>query len=116
MADLLIGTFQEEVLNVVKELGVEAYGMRIRNRLAEIHERDIHMPQVYAALSRLVKLGLLTSNLDNEQSVGRRGRTRRVYEINAHGLQKLSDVVRTSRGAGLRSPNYYAGEEAVSTA
>lgn len=116
MTDFLIGTFQEEVLKVVKELDDQAYGMRIRNLLEEKNEREIHMPQVYAALSRLVKLGLLSSSLDEEQSVGRRGRTRRVYEVNAHGLQKLSDVVRTSNSAGSRSPNYYAGEEAASTA
>ncbi|WP_419555567.1 helix-turn-helix transcriptional regulator [Ruegeria lacuscaerulensis] len=74
--------------------------MRIRDQISERLKRDnIHMPQIYAALSRLVKLGLLTSDLDKKQSVGQRGRTRRVYKLSADGLQVLSDGVRDSRGA-----------------
>ncbi|WP_170426507.1 PadR family transcriptional regulator [Ruegeria arenilitoris] len=102
MSSLMIGTFQVDVLNAVKQLGENAYGMRIRDQISEEFERDVHMPQIYAALSRLVKLGLLTSDLDEKQSAGQRGRTRRVYKLSADGLQVLSDGVRDSRAASSK--------------
>lgn len=110
------GNFQFEVLKTVKRLGRDAYGMRIRDELATQLGREIHMPQVYAATARLVKLGLLTSDLDKEQSAGRRGRTRRVYTISAHGLQKLNDGVRHSTSAGPKDPSNDEESEKAATA
>lgn len=99
MASIKIGDFQSYVLSAVHRLGTQAYGMKIRDELRNELKRDIQMPQIYAALSRLVKLGILNSSLDKKQSAGQRGRTRRVYRISAHGLQMLSDGVRYSRSA-----------------
>lgn len=99
MSSETIGTFQVNVLKAVERLSSHAYGMKIRDELSKDLNREIHMPQVYAALSRLVKLGLLSSGLDKKQSAGQRGRTRRVYKLSADGLRMLSDGVRLSRGA-----------------
>ena len=99
MIFLGVGTFQIEVLETVQKLGTSAYGMKIRDELSKGLGREIHMPQIYAALARLVKLGLLKSSLDHKQSAGQRGRTRRVYSLSASGLQMLSGGVRNSRSA-----------------
>lgn len=110
----LIGDFQIKVLRVVHTLGEDAYGMRIRGVLEEQLGKEVHMPQVYAALSRLESLGLLKSHLDDENSAGRRGRTRRVYSLSAHGLQRLSDGVRNSPGTGPKDP-IFNGDIATAT-
>lgn len=114
----MLGQFQLEVLRTIRELECEAYGMRIRGELQLRSNRTIHMAQVYAALSRLETLGLVASHLDDENSAGRRGRTRRVYEINAHGLQKLHDASysRSSQGVGPKDPKAYAAKEKAATA
>ena len=113
----LIGDFQVLVLQAVHTLGFEAYGMKIRNHLEEQLGKGVHMPQVYAALSRLESLGLLTSHLDNKNSAGRRGRTRRVYSLSAHGLQEMRDGVWDSHGAiGPKDPKPYGVKEKAVTA
>lgn len=112
----MLGDFQLAVLRTIRELESEAYGMKIRNTLQESSEKEIHMSQIYASLSRLETLGLVASYLDEEKSAGRRGRTRRVYELSAHGLQKLSDAFRLSHGAGPKDPSKYAAREKATTA
>ncbi len=111
-----IGTFQVNVLEAVSKLRAQAYGMKIRDTLSEEQGREIHMPQIYAALSRLVKLGLLNSDLDKIQSAGQRGRTRRVYQLSADGLQMLSDGVRDSRSARGQELFSFERQEAATTA
>jgi DNA-binding PadR family transcriptional regulator len=106
-----IGEFQVSILETVSKLREQAYGMKIRDALSEELGREIHMPQVYAALSRLVKLGLLSSGLDKKQSAGQRGRTRRIYDLSAQGLQILSDGVRYSRGAREKGLFIYEKDE-----
>ncbi|MFN3211113.1 MAG: PadR family transcriptional regulator [Roseovarius sp.] len=113
---LVVGTFQEDVLRAVQSLDSEAYGMNIRNFLEANQDKSIHMPQVYAALSRLETLGLLSSYLDQSASAGRRGRTRRVYELSAHGLQYLDARVRGARSSGPKEPYPNASSEEVATA
>ena len=102
-----VGYFQALVLQTVEKLQGDAYGMRIRDEVQIVANRAIHMPQIYAALSRLEVLGLVSSDASPKNSVGLRGRTRRYYEISARGLQQLSDVVRHSRGAGPKDLSAY---------
>ncbi|AHB86016.1 Transcriptional regulator [Ruegeria pomeroyi DSS-3] len=111
-----VGPFQEEVIQAVYSLGANAYGMNVRNFLEEKQKREVHVPQVYAALSRLESLGLVNSQVDLQGSAGRRGRTRRVYEVTARGLQLIEARVRSSHGAGAKEPNRHAGEKAAAPA
>ncbi|WP_375261038.1 PadR family transcriptional regulator [Palleronia sp.] len=114
--NLLIGDFQEITLSAVHRLKNDAYGMNIRNYLEEKEEREIHMAQVYAALSRLESLGLLASHKDFARSAGRRGRTRRIYNLTAHGLQYLTDSVRHSQGVQQKEMLGASQREKASTA
>lgn len=91
MNTLLIGPFQRSVLEAVNALGSLAYGMRIRAHVEQGQEREVHMSQVYSALSRLESLGVVESTLDKKNSAGRHGKTRRVYRVVAHGQEILRD-------------------------
>lgn len=85
----LIGEFQFEVLRQVETLGRSAYGVNIRIALQDEMGREVHTPQVYAALVRLEELGFITSSIDRTASAGRRGRPRRVYSLEAPGQRML---------------------------
>jgi DNA-binding PadR family transcriptional regulator len=88
-SSLFIGNFQFEVLRKVKHLGSKAYGINIRRSLEQDFGKEVHTPQVYTALVRLEKLGLITSEIDRTASAGRRGRPRRVYHLMAPGQRML---------------------------
>lgn len=111
-----IGSFQAAVLSVINLLGDDAYGMRIRDEVQIIVNRSIHMPQVYAALSRLEAIGALKSETNQGKSAGLRGRTRRYYMLTARGLQLLSDSVRHSHGARPMEPAFDAERKKATTA
>jgi PadR family transcriptional regulator, regulatory protein PadR len=111
-----IGEFQALVLSVVNALGENAYGMKIRDEVQTIVNRPVHMPQIYAALSRLEVIGSLASEANQGKSAGHRGRTRRYYRLTARGLQLLSDVVRLSHGAGPKEPDSNGERKKAATA
>lgn len=114
--DQEIGAFQAAILTVVNLLGEDAYGMKIRDHVQQIANRPIHMPQVYAALSRLEAIGALVSEANQGKSAGHRGRTRRYYKLTARGLQLFSDSVRHSRGAWPMEPAFNAERKTATTA
>lgn len=87
---IVIGAFQMHVLEAIAELGKNAFGIRIRDYLlTKLEKEQLATPQVYAALSRLSDLGLVTSTIDEQATAGRKGRPRRVYMINSSGLRML---------------------------
>ncbi len=100
---MLVGTFQMDVLQSVCALRSAAYGANVLRHLEHKLGREIHMPQVYAALIRLEGLGLISSHKDEEASAGKRGRTRRVYHIEAPGLRMLEagELSRVALDGGL---------------
>ena len=89
ITDRLVGDFQMQVLASIADLGSESYGAKIKQLIENRSDRDVHIPQVYAALKRLENLGLVTSAIDEDASAGKRGRSRRVYELNASGQRML---------------------------
>jgi DNA-binding PadR family transcriptional regulator len=100
---LLVGDFQLEVLQSVCALRSAAFGANVLRHLEHKLGREIHMPQVYAALTRLQGLGMISSFKDENSSAGRRGRTRRVYHIEAPGLRMLEagELSRSALVGGL---------------
>lgn len=85
----LVGEFQMQVLEAIAVLGSDAFGANIKRRLEDLSTREVHTPQVYAALKRLEHLGLVNSTVDEDASAGKRGRSRRVYELAASGQRML---------------------------
>ena len=84
-----VGAFQYEVLRQILLLKKDAYGVNIRRFLEKKLGKEVHTPQVYAALVRLEKLGLISSSIDKMSSAGRRGRPRRVYTVQAPGQRMI---------------------------
>lgn len=99
----LVGDFQMQVLEAIAVLGLNAFGANIKRRLESQSTKEIHMPQVYAALKRLEHLGLINSKVDEDASAGKRGRSRRVYELAASGQRMLD--------AGMMLSNSMQGGE-----
>ena len=87
--NLFIGEFQLEVLRAISQLGQKAYGMEIRDFIAQRQDREINTPQIYAALTRLTDLGLVKSYIDQSATAGKRGRPRRIYTLETSGLRML---------------------------
>ena len=113
----IVGDFQRAILIAVSRLEGQAYGSQIRDEVQILTQRQVHLPQVYAALARLEVLQLVRSDADKEKSVGLRGRTRRYYVLTARGLRLLSDDVRHSDSVGPKDPfAYESGEKKASTA
>jgi DNA-binding PadR family transcriptional regulator len=107
-----VGDFQGIILEIVSQLNSRAYGIEIRSLVSEKLKREVHQPQVYAALMRLENLGLLASYIDKEISAGQRGRPRRVYEVTAPGLRMLAARKLLSNGVRHSGEIYGDAEEA----
>lgn len=77
------------VLRSISFLGLDAYGARIREVVSKQVEKELPSAQIYTALMRLEKQGLVIS-AESEWSEGQRGQARRVYELTKLGREALS--------------------------
>lgn len=92
---LLVGEFQVEVLRAVDSLSNQAYGTRVRDFIQRRIDRQVNMPQVYTALIRLEKLGLVSSTVE-EKACRSKGRPRRFYSVSDSGYNMLWSIGRLS--------------------
>jgi PadR family transcriptional regulator, regulatory protein PadR len=104
MADVL-GAFEQAVLLAVVRLDDKAYGRAILKAVQERLERDVAAGAVHATLERLVRKGLLSSNLGSGTPI-RAGRARRYYRLRPAGIRALNDARETvdSIWRGLKWP------------
>ncbi|MDQ3820984.1 MAG: PadR family transcriptional regulator [Acidobacteriota bacterium] len=86
-----LGSFEEIVLLAVLSLGAEAYGMRIRQKVAEATERDVSIGAIYATLDRLERKGYIKS-WQGEATKERGGRAKRYFKVEGAGQQALNDT------------------------
>lgn len=109
---LPVGTFEVAVLAAVSDLGDRAYAAEITRHLTVGLERRVALAQVFLSLERLEDKGFLRSREIPPEPV-RGGRRRRVFQLEASGVQVISktadhaDVeVETSNvgASGRRSP------------
>ena len=92
-----LGEFEQLVLVALLRLGDNAYGMKIRQELAQRAEREVAIGAVYATLDRLHAKGLVTS-WNGEATPERGGRAKRYFKLTAEGERAL----RASRTAWAR--------------
>ena len=83
-----LGEFEQIVLLTVARLGTDAYGMAIRQEIEAHVGRAIAIGSVYAALDRMERKGLLTSDVGDPTPV-RGGRAKRFYALQAPGAEAL---------------------------
>ena len=107
--------FQFAVLQSVPLLGMRACGVEIYEHVRRKADRDLAIAQVYLALKRLERRGLVTSCIATERPAGRRGQPRRVYKISASGSRSLQAGLRLF-GFPASAKGVFADEEAASGA
>lgn len=83
-----LGEFEQLILFALLRLGDDAYGVTVREEIAERTGRDVAQGAVYTALNRLEERGLVRSRIA-ETTPERGGRRRKYYELEPVGARSL---------------------------
>lgn len=89
----MITRTEELILLTVWRLKENAYSVKIREHLKEITGHFWSFGAVYMPLDRMVKRGLLQSQL-SEPTRERGGRSKRKYRLTPYGFKALEDIKR----------------------
>jgi PadR family transcriptional regulator PadR len=86
-----LGKLELAVLMAVARLGDEAYGLGIRHEVSLRRKHDYSVGAIYTTLAHLERKGLVKSWTTEPLAV-RGGRSRRQYELSAHGQRVLREA------------------------
>jgi DNA-binding PadR family transcriptional regulator len=86
-----LGKLELAVLMAVASLGDEAYGLGIRHEVSLRRKHDYSVGAIYTTLGHLERKGLVKSWTAEPLAV-RGGRSRRQYELSAHGQRVLREA------------------------
>ena len=86
-----LGSFEELVLLAVGSLGRNAYGVSIKETLAEKIGKDPSIGALHSALYRLEDKGCLTSS-EGGSTNERGGRKKKFYTLTAYGRKMLVEA------------------------
>lgn len=100
-----LGELEHMILLAVLRLGEEAYGMAIRDELANEVGREVKRSAAYITLERLSGKGYLTTRM-GDSTPERGGRAKRYYQITAAGREAL-------RESGLAFKRLWEGQESL---
>jgi DNA-binding PadR family transcriptional regulator len=89
MSQDYLGEFEQMVLLSIMRLGRDAYGLAIRDELADVACRSPSSGSLYTTLDRMERKGLVES-FAGESSSDRGGRPRRYVKITAVGREQLA--------------------------
>lgn len=93
MADTSLGEFEQIVLLAILRLEERAYGVTIRQEIADKTGRDPSPGALYTTLARLEEKGMLRSRL-GEPTRDRGGRAKRFVRLTPAGLEALARAQR----------------------
>ncbi len=82
------GEFEQVVLLTVARLKDQAYGMAIRQEIADRTGRDVGIGSVYSALDRMEAKGFVSSTL-GDPTPERGGKAKRYYRLERAGFFAL---------------------------
>ncbi|HEV1287668.1 MAG TPA: helix-turn-helix transcriptional regulator [Bryobacteraceae bacterium] len=101
----LLGEFEHLILLAVLRLDDDAYGMRVRQEIADRTGRDVSIGAVYATLDRLAEKGLVVSSM-GEATPERGGRAKRSFRLTRAGADSVNRARHEmeSMTDGLRFP------------
>ncbi|MEP5614243.1 MAG: helix-turn-helix transcriptional regulator [Cyclobacteriaceae bacterium] len=88
MKSTQLGEFEELVLLVIGSLKDNAYSISIKEELKEHTKRNPSIGALHSAFNRLEKKGFLKS-FEGGATNKRGGRSKRFYQITAHGRKAL---------------------------
>lgn len=97
------GGFEEIVLLALVRLGSNAYGVTIRQTVADAMQKEISIGAIYTTLDRLEQKGFISSRQGDPTSE-RGGRAKKYFQIEGAGKQALNEAerVRATLQAGLK--------------
>lgn len=92
-----IPEFDQLVMLAVLRLGPDAYGITIQREIVSRTGRQVALSTIYATLTRLEARDFVRSQLGTP-SPERGGRRKRVYAMEARGMEALGQQYRQFRG------------------
>lgn len=98
-----IGEFEELVLLAIAALGNDAYGVAIRDKLADKTGRDISLGSIYVTCDNLEAKGFVKSELGG-QTAERGGRRKRFFQIQGAGIDALNQAEKQREGIRQEIP------------
>jgi len=100
-----LGEFEQIVLLAVLRLGDEAYGVSIRELIADRTDRQPGAGALYTTLDRLEEKGFVTSRF-GDPTPSRGGRAKRFFKVTSAGLEAVSGAQKAYQSLlqGLRLP------------
>ena len=91
-----LGDFEQRILFALIRLGVDAYGVTIRQEIETRTGRAISAGALYTALARLEKRGFVTSRL-GESTPERGGKRKRLYSMQPAGERAVARAYESFR-------------------
>ncbi|MCC6301128.1 MAG: PadR family transcriptional regulator [Anaerolineales bacterium] len=82
---------EEILLLTIHQLGAEAYGVTIKNRVEELLGKSVSVGAIYVPLERLTKRGLLKT-WQGDPSPERGGRSKKYFKLTRDGLAILKET------------------------
>lgn len=83
-----LGEFEQCLLLAIVHLGVEAYGVTIRQEIQSRTDRDVAIGALYTALDRLERKGYVRSTM-SDPTPQRGGRAKRYFTVTPTGAAVL---------------------------
>jgi len=105
----LLQRSEEIILLSIWRLQKKAYGMAIREQIAQATGKTWSFGAVYAPLNRLLKKGLVTA-IAGEPTPERGGRRKIFYELTLDGKKALLQVQRVNEAIWLGIPSLVTSE------
>jgi PadR family transcriptional regulator, regulatory protein PadR len=84
-----LGEFEHIVLLALLRLGMDAYGVTVRDEIEKRADREVSVGAVYATLDRLESKGLVASRV-GEPTASRGGRAKRHFQITKKGVAAVN--------------------------
>ncbi|RCW28108.1 PadR family transcriptional regulator [Ciceribacter lividus] len=87
-----LGSFELKLLASINKLRDRAWGSNLQADLSQIVGRDVAIGQLYLALSKLEKKGMISADKKDPEPV-RGGRSKKVYRLETPGAKALARTV-----------------------
>jgi len=86
-----LGEFEHIILLTIMRLKDEAYGVKVRQQIKVLIDRDVSIGALYATIDRLEKKSYITSR-NGQPTPERGGRAKRYFTLTQRGIDALEDT------------------------
>ncbi|MBC2773430.1 helix-turn-helix transcriptional regulator [Rhizobium sp. AQ_MP] len=87
-----LGSFELKLLASINKLQDRAWGSNLQSDLSQLTGRDVAIGQLYLALSKLEKKGMISASKSDPEPV-RGGRSKKVFRLETPGARALERTV-----------------------